>query len=84
MKNRMKYLMLSCRQACLLMVKKKEGKLRMMDRIRLKMHTTMCSICRKFEAQSDIILTASSNMEQTATLSDEARDGMRRRIREHE
>jgi len=48
----MKYLMLNCREATLLMGKKEEGKLSLLGRIKLSMHTSMCSLCRKFEKQS--------------------------------
>lgn len=78
----MKYLMLNCRQACLLMAKKEGGKLSFADNIRLKMHTSMCSICRKFEEQSQVILKTTAGLEQEGVLSDEAKVGMRRNIRE--
>lgn len=80
MKYMMKTFMLSCRQACLLMAKKEEGKLAALDRMRLRLHTSMCSICKKFDKQTRFILTATAEMERSTALSEEAKDGMRRSI----
>ncbi len=48
----MKFLMISCNEATLLMAKKEEGKLSLMARIKLSWHTSMCVLCKKFEKQS--------------------------------
>jgi len=47
----MKYLMVNCKEATLLMAKKEEGKLSLIERWELSMHTSMCSYCKKFEKQ---------------------------------
>jgi hypothetical protein len=48
----MKYLMISCKEATFLTAKKEEGKLTFMGSIKLPIHTSMCSICKKFEKQA--------------------------------
>lgn len=48
----MKYLMINCKEATFLMAKKEEGKLSFVGRMKLSMHTSMCSLCKKFEKQS--------------------------------
>ncbi|MGK2862079.1 MAG: hypothetical protein ACSLE0_09115 [Chitinophagaceae bacterium] len=48
----MKYLMISCNEATLLMAKKEEGKLSFLSIIKLSWHTSMCVLCKKFEKQS--------------------------------
>jgi hypothetical protein len=51
----MKYLMVNCKQATYLMGLKEEGKLSITGRIKLNMHTSMCSFCKRFEQQTAVI-----------------------------
>jgi hypothetical protein len=51
----MKYLMINCKEATFLMAKKEEGKLSFAERMKLSVHTSMCSLCRKFEKQTSRI-----------------------------
>jgi hypothetical protein len=51
----MKYLMISCRDATYLMAKKEEGKLTFAERMKLPVHTSMCSLCKRFEKQTSQI-----------------------------
>lgn len=48
----MKYMMINCKEATFLMAKKEEGKLSLIGRIKLSVHTSMCSLCKKFEKQT--------------------------------
>jgi anti-sigma factor ChrR (cupin superfamily) len=48
----MKHLMINCKEATFLMCKKEEGKLSFTEKIKLSVHTSMCSFCKKFEKQS--------------------------------
>lgn len=48
----MKYLIFNCRDATFLMSKKEEGKLTLVEKMKLSMHISMCSFCRKFEKQT--------------------------------
>ena len=51
--------MINCKEATFLMAKKEEGKLSFMGRMKLSVHTSMCSLCKKFEKQSAKIATES-------------------------
>ena len=48
----MKYFMVNCKEATYLMAKKEEGRLSFMERLKLSMHTSICSFCKKFEWQA--------------------------------
>lgn len=51
----MKYFMVNCKEATYLMAKKEEGKLGFVENIKLSMHTSMCTLCKKFEKQTNHI-----------------------------
>jgi hypothetical protein len=61
----MKYFMMSCKEATYLMGLKEEGKISVFNRMKLNMHTSMCSFCKRFEEQGKLIkdaaVDASSN-----------------------
>lgn len=58
MKKIMNTLMLSCKKASALIVKREDFMLRIIERIQLFLHVMMCSACRRFEAQNKIISKA--------------------------
>lgn len=64
----MKYLMANCKEATLLMAKKEEGKLSFMEKVNLFVHTSMCSLCKKFEKQTAKIAAESKHIHATDTL----------------
>jgi hypothetical protein len=45
----------SCKKATYLVSKKEENKLSWLEKIQLRSHMTICSMCRKFELQSGFI-----------------------------
>ena len=55
MKKIMHYLFLSCFKATELIEKKLHIKLSFKEKIRLKMHKSMCSACKKYDKQSIIM-----------------------------
>ncbi|MFK5957387.1 MAG: hypothetical protein QM495_00795 [Lutibacter sp.] len=55
MKKIMNILMLSCKKATELIEKRLVTKLSAIEKIQLKMHTSVCSQCSTYEHQSDII-----------------------------
>lgn len=59
----MKYLMVNCKEATFLMGLKEEGKLPLMGRIKLYMHTSMCSFCKRFEQQTLIIKNEAAHLD---------------------
>lgn len=51
----MNLLNISCKKATLLVSKKEENKLSWLEKIKLRGHLAICSVCRKFETQSGFI-----------------------------
>lgn len=59
----MKYFMATCKEATFLMAKKEEGKLSLTEKMKLSMHTSVCSFCRKFEKQTMWIRSESKQVQ---------------------
>jgi len=55
MKNIMNKMMLSCDKATILMEKRLDTELSLMEKLNLSFHTSMCSGCRNYKKQSRII-----------------------------
>jgi len=55
MEGMMSKMMLSCKKATELIEKQWVVRLSMQENIQLKMHTTMCSACKEYQKQSEII-----------------------------
>lgn len=53
--NRQSMKVLSCKESVKLILRKEEGKLSLMERISLWRHLTVCSLCRIFSVQNDLI-----------------------------
>lgn len=79
----MKYLMLNCKEATLLMAKKEEGKLSFIGKLQLSMHTSMCSFCKKFEQQTKQILKESKHIYAEESMPAAANDRIIKMIDEH-
>ncbi len=71
----MRFLNISCKKAGFLLSKKEENKLTWLEKIQLKGHITICSLCRRFEEQTGwIILNAKhAHTHSEATLSEETK-----------
>jgi anti-sigma factor ChrR (cupin superfamily) len=69
----MRYLMISCKDATMLTAKKEEGKLSLVERVKLGMHSSMCLLCRKFEKQAHTIAIESKEVTADAELSESAK-----------
>lgn len=67
---------ISCKKATYLCSKKEEGKLSWIEKILLRFHMTICSLCRLFEQQSKIIAHQAKHAECNDTLSEEAKNKM--------
>lgn len=78
----MKYLMISCREATMLMTKKEEGKLPFSGIIKLSMHTSMCSLCKRFERQTTKIGKESRHVQAEDNLPSIAREKIERMLDE--
>lgn len=55
MEGMMSKMMLSCKKATELIEKQWVVRLSMQENIQLKIHTTMCSACKEYQKQSEII-----------------------------
>lgn len=67
---------ISCKKATYLSSKKEEGKLSWMEKIQLRSHMAICSLCRIFEQQSQIIANQAKHAECKDKLSDEVKSKM--------
>lgn len=79
----MKYLMLNCKEATFLMAKKEEGKLSLSKRIKLSIHTSMCSFCKKFEKQTIQIGKESKHLQANDNLPVFSKERIERMLEEH-
>ncbi|MBN8718414.1 MAG: hypothetical protein J0H85_03155 [Sediminibacterium magnilacihabitans] len=79
----MKYLMVNCKEATFLMAKKEEGKLTFIEKMKLSMHTSMCSFCKKFEKQTSKIGIESKHVHAEDNLSGFTKERIERMLDEH-
>jgi anti-sigma factor ChrR (cupin superfamily) len=78
----MKYLMINCREATFLMAKREEGKLSFVGRMKLSIHTSMCSLCKKFEKQASRIGKESKHVHAEDNLPAFAKERIERMLEE--
>ncbi len=76
----MKYLMINCKEATFLMSKKEEGKLSLIEKFKLSIHTRMCTICKKFEQQTAAISIESKHIKAEEKLPLFSRENIRRKL----
>jgi len=69
----MNFLTISCKKATYLLSKKEENKLSWLEKIKLRGHLTICSLCRKFEQQTGFIGHNAKHTHEHAVLSVEAK-----------
>lgn len=74
--------MISCKDATMLTAKNEEGKLSLGERMKLGMHTSMCSLCKKFEKQAHAIAIESKNVIADAELSEPAKERIQKMLSE--
>ncbi len=55
--------MISCKEATYLISKKEEGKITMVERLKLSFHLMMCRFCKMFEKQNNFIAHHTRQME---------------------
>lgn len=78
----MDFLNISCKKATYLVSKKEEQKLSWLDKIRLRGHMTICSLCRKFEAQTMFIARLAKQDHPEVSLSPESKEKMETALKE--
>jgi len=75
--------MYNCKEATLQMAKKEEGKLSFMEKMKLFLHTSMCSFCKKFEKQTNQIARESKHIHAEEKMSVTAKNRIIKLIDEH-
>jgi hypothetical protein len=71
---------ISCKKATYLISKKEENRLSWFEKIKLRGHLTICSLCRKFEIQTGFIGRMAKHTHEL-TLSPEAKEKMELSLR---
>ena len=51
----MKFLMINCEKATYLCSMEEEGRLKLAERVKLRMHLAMCKLCKRFRQQTRFI-----------------------------
>lgn len=74
--------MINCHDATFLMAKKEGKKISFSKRIQLWIHTSLCSICKRFEKQTFQIGKESKHLYSEAKLSDAVKAEIERRLKE--
>lgn len=83
MRLMMKYLMINCKEATYLTGLKEEGILSFGKRLKLAMHTAMCSLCKRFEKQAAAIKKESIHLSDDALLSNLAIEKLQKKVTEN-
>ncbi len=78
----MKYFMVNCKEATFLTAKKEDGLLSFMESIKLTMHTSMCSFCKKFENQISQIGKESKQIRAENNLSESTKEKIENMLKE--
>ena len=73
---------ISCKKATYLLSKKEENKLSWLEKIKLRAHLTICSLCRRFEQQTGFIILQVKQLQQAdhVVLPAEAKEKMHHRL----
>lgn len=79
----MKHFMVNCKEATFLMGKKEESKLTLVERVKLYMHTSICSFCKKFETQINVISKESLHIHADESLPINTREKIQKMFEEH-
>ena len=70
----MNFFNISCKKATYLVSKKEEGKLSWIEKIQLRGHLTICSLCRKFELQTGWIGKHAGHIHGEVSLTEEVKE----------
>ena len=68
--------MISCKKATYLLSRKEENKLSWLEKIELSGHLVICSMCRRFEEQTGLIIRNAKHTHAHSILSPEAKERM--------
>ena len=80
----MKPLMVSCKEATYLMGLKEAGKLSLLNRVKLNLHTSLCTLCKRFETQTAYIGQAAADTSSDAQLPKDVEERLQQLLKEHQ
>jgi predicted anti-sigma-YlaC factor YlaD len=78
----MNFLNISCKQATYLVSKKEENKLTWLEKIKLRGHMSICSICRYFEEQTAFIGRMTKHTHTEAHLPENRKEQIRQSLKD--
>ncbi len=78
----MSLLNISCKKATYLVSKKEQGRINLFDRVTLRMHLTICSLCKRFEQQTGFIIKNAKHIHPEEKLAEEVKERIVERIKE--
>ncbi|OYW20332.1 MAG: hypothetical protein B7Z54_01420 [Sphingobacteriales bacterium 12-47-4] len=73
-------MMIHCHEATYFMAKKEEGKLSLVDKLKLSVHTSLCAACKKFEKQTTQIKEESRTIMASDSLPTPTRERLKRTL----
>lgn len=78
MKN---FIMITCKEATLAIIKKEERKISIIERIRLLIHLAICKFCKLFEKQNKLISINLNNISIDDSLTDKEKEDLEKTLR---
>lgn len=78
--NVMSIAIVSCKEASTLIEKKENGEIGFPDRLKLRLHLTMCKACQSYARQSRLISTLLRSGMRDNTISKESEEQIKRKI----
>lgn len=76
----MNLLNISCKKATYLVSKKEQGRINLFDKFTLRIHLSICSLCKRFEKQTGLIIKNAKHNHIEEKLSDEVKERIKREI----
>ena len=70
----MSLLNISCKKATYLISKKEQGHINLFDRFTLRIHLSICSLCKRFEQQTGLIIKHAKHTHSEEKLSEEVKE----------
>jgi hypothetical protein len=70
----MNLLNISCKKATYLVSKKEQGRINLFDRLTLRIHLSICSLCKKFDQQTGFIVRNAKHNHSEEKLSEEVKE----------
>ena len=76
----MNLLNISCKKATYLVSKKEQGHINLFDRFTLRIHLSICSLCKRFEKQTGLIINHAKHNHTKEKLPNEVKERIVKKI----